>query len=347
MKTTGKILLIAGIVALVSAICFGLSVAALGVSGGDYGISIGGNDVFHSTGNWSSGVLFRDGDTNIKYDYEPDKSYTMDFPSPELTDIALNTASCRTTLTAADTDKVSVEYKTSDTPMSFSAEMKDGILTITEKTGFRLVLFGSYTSAELNVTVPETLYRSLTLNTASGGVTAEGLTLDKLTANIASGSYDLSLYAQDMELSVASGNIKLANITGDPAGKININAASGNITLDGFGADSTKVRVASGKVTLKGISGRVDGELMSGGLELAYSEWNDDLDIDLASGTCDVTLPAGSGVEIDFDRASGSAEIDLDNDSVKLSKNARADYGGDNRHKADIEVASGKIRIHN
>ncbi len=105
--------------------------------------------------------------------------------------------------------------------------------------------------------------------------------------------------------------------------------------------------MASGKVTVNGISGEVNADIMSGTLTLVYSEWNDDLDIDIASGKVDVTLPQGSGIDLDFDRASGSCNVDLDGHSEHFNKDAKATIGGSNIHNVKIDVASGGTYIHN
>ena len=81
---------------------------------------------------------------------------------------------------------------------------------------------------------------------------------------------------------------------------------------------------------------------------MVYSEWNDDLDIQLLSGTADVTLPAGSGANASLKRLSGSMSIDLDGNSQKLTSTISGlTVGGSNVHDINGDVASGSIRIHN
>ena len=84
MSRMGKWLLIFGILAIVSAIAFGFSVAAFGVTNGDYGISIMGIDLpvidglKIKIGGNSMGkaeILFRNNGTNYTYEFEKDKDF--------------------------------------------------------------------------------------------------------------------------------------------------------------------------------------------------------------------------------------------------------------------------------
>ena len=353
MSKAGKWLLIFGIIALVSAIIFGCTVAIFGVKDNNYGVVVDGHDIL--SGNWTlggtnmgrSGIIFRHDDSNVSYDFEKGKTYTADFDAEGLSDIKIGLASCKAAVSCTDTGRINIAYTSGNAPVEFKAELKDGVLDISEKIRLSIFALGSIKNAELNVELPRALYNSLDIDLASGGVTARELKLGDLKANLASGSLDLELFAERLDLNVASGNASVKNITDESADNIVINVASGTVELNGFGSDRTKAALASGKVTLSGISGSVKGEIMSGTLTLGYSEWNDDLSIELASGRADVTLPSGSGAEIDCEQLSGKTEVSLDSDSMTLGKNSHVTVGGANIHKIDVDGASGSVKIHN
>ena len=86
---------------------------------------------------------------------------------------------------------------------------------------------------------------------------------------------------------------------------------------------------------------------MSGKLSIAYSEWNRDLELQIASGSADVTLPEGSGLDLDLERLSGSMNVSLDGHEEKFTKNVETTIGGSNVNDVEVNIASGSVRIHN
>ena len=357
MSKMGKWLLIFGIAALVSIIAFALTVAALGVKDNNYSVSIGDVElpftdggVIHLGGVNNMGkseILFINNGTNYHFDFERNNDYNIDFDPTELSDIKISLLSCRADVKCTDTDRVKLSYRSGNRPLRFVAEMKDGVLDISENLTVSLFSFGSYQNSEMILELPESVYSLLDLNLASGTIAANGIKTDKLNANLASGNLDLTLYAESIKINTASGKAFVTNLTDEPAGNIDVDVASGTVEIRGFGADNTTASLASGKVYIDTLTGKVKGEVMSGTLTLVYSEWNDDLKLNLASGKVDVTLPEGSGANIDYEHMSGKTEIDLDGRSATLSKNASITAGGSNVHNVSIETASGTVKIHN
>lgn len=355
MRTTGKLLLIFGIIALVSAIAFGFTVAAFGVTNGDYSISLGGReigDLFYGgsamenilPGN--AGILFRHDMTNINEDFEKNKEYRFSFGSDTIKDIAVSLASCDARIICSDAGTAEVIYKTGDMKVNFAAVLEDGKLTVTEKNG-SWFNFGSFRSSDLTLTVPKQMYESVKLNLASGTIHSTDLTADSIDANAASGTMELGAFADDMTVQIASGKMVLDNCTDRRASSVKVEAASGKIEMNGFKADRTKVELASGKADLTGISGNVDCEAASGTINLSYAEWDGDLSVELLSGKVDVTLPAGSGIDVNYKRASGSMKTDLDGQSLSPDGNTSFKTGGDNVHSVDAHTLSGSINVHN
>ncbi|MBR1832608.1 MAG: DUF4097 family beta strand repeat protein [Ruminiclostridium sp.] len=355
MSRSGKWLLIFGIIAIVSAVAFGFTVAAFGVTDGNYNINIPGTGIKVIDGISIGGIpmgnaeiLFREGQTNVRYDFEQYKEYTGSFDAADFSDIKLSLASCKANVICTDTDKVDIVYKTGSRAVNFTAELNNGMLSLEEKMNSGWSLFGSAKSSELTLTIPETLYNSLDINLASGKVYSQKIKADDFRANVASGSVELGIAAEDIDINIASGSTLLTNCGEDKADKITIQVASGKVELNGYGAEKTTANIASGSVLLNGISGKVNGDLASGKLTMVYSEWNDDLDIHLLSGSADATLPSGSGANASLKRLSGSMSIDLDGNSQKLNSTISGlTVGGSNIHNINGDVASGSIRIHN
>jgi len=356
MSKMGKCLLIFGMIALAGAILFGITVAAFGVKDGNYGISIDGvpvnNSIFGGFGmgnliSANSGIRFRDNMTNYDYDYENNKAYTHEFGAEGLKNISVGLINCHADITCSDTDKVGLVYTTGSKKVDFSAVMSDGKLTIEEKSAAWTLGFGSTIHSTLTLTLPRAMYEEITFDLASGNITAKELTSLKLAANVASGSMELSEAADTIKLNIASGKIIMDNFNNNTSSSIDVNVASGSVEMSGYKCAKTKAELASGSVTLNGISGDVDGQLASGKLILNYAVWDGDLDVELTSGKVDVTLPEGSGADVDFERMSGSMSIDLDGKSVKLTGNSNTTVGGENVHKIKAETLSGSVSIHN
>ena len=348
MSKMGKLLLIFGITAFVSLMAFCISVAALGVSSENYSVSFFGNKIpFISIGG-EKGIEFRDGETVYRFDSETGMTYEHTFDASALYGISIETASAHTTLTCSDTDKAYVKYTAGGAALGFSAKMQNGRLTISEHTsGLFSSGIGNIKSAELEISLPEKMYNDVNIAVASGSMKASRLTSDNMSVELASGSLDLNVYAKNISFSAASGHGIFTNCTDMAAERIAVHTASGSQEVYGFRAAETEIGTASGKVTVSGISGAVDADVTSGSLYLVYDEWNDDLDIDLTSGKIDVQLPEGSGIDLDFERSSGGMSIDLDGTHVSLNKDSSGSYGGSNVHKAEIDVTSGSVAIHN
>gem|GEM_PF-1617907 len=361
MSKLGKALLIFGLIAFTGAVLFGISVAAFGVKNADYGISIGNTNIpFFNIGGFNmsafipgdagihfvDGTDFNGGATRINEDFETNREYTYTFDASQLTSVEIGLASCKAGIVCSESSKAEIRYTTGTMKVNFSAVMSNDTLTITEKPGSWFNL-GGFKSSELTLSLPKKQYESLKLDLASGSINGSDLTADSLKAEVASGSVELGVFADNIDCDIASGKMILTNCTDKTANGIDIDAASGSVTMNGFKADSTNIDLASGSVTLGGISGTVDADLASGKVTLVYAEWNDDLNINLMSGKADVTLPEGSGADVNFEKASGSINISLDGENVSLSKNGSATVGGSNVQNVKAHTMSGSISIHN
>ncbi len=355
MKHAGKLLLIFGAVALVGAILFGITVAAFGVADGNYDIRIGDNNILNLGGiNMGSvfsgdiGIHWNDGMTRISEDFEKNKEYKNKMNASDLTDINISLASCKAGIACAVIDEIWITYKTGDMKVDFTAELRDGVLTITEKTG-SWFNFGKFQSSELTLTLPEKIYNNIKFELASGKISSDILKAQKMKGEVASGTMDLNAFAENMEFEVASGKLILTNCGGSDSNvdELKISAASGGVELNGYKTDTVDIDLASGSVTAKDISGSVSCDLASGHVDLAFSEWTGDLDLHLASGKIDITLPAGSGANVTFKRASGSMKLDLDGQSASMNGNSNMTVGGSNVHNINAETLSGSITVHN
>lgn len=331
-----------GILFAVLLVCFAASVAATGVNENGFGVSVYGLNP----------IIGRLDGINTKL-YNKDEEWVSNLAqSDTVTKIDLGIANAKTVIQTADVDWIEIYYKAGRTGIRFGAEIKNGTLYVREHAFFFMNFdFGNDSASVLEITLPEREYEKIELSAASGSIETQELIAKRFSAEIASGGANLSFFAEEIELSAASGTIIAENCTQNgenrKAKSISVDCASGNHTVRGFLTDKFDIDLASGNVTLEGISGKGDVDLASGNVCLDYAVWDNDLDIDAASGTVEARLPAESGAYVELDAASGGVTAELDGEKASFSRDSSGRVGGDNVHRVDIDLMSGKVRLLN
>lgn len=332
---------VCGILFAVLLVCFAVSVAATGVSKEEgFRVSVYG---FGGLG----GFPFEDIPTEV---YQADEEYVANLAeSDTVKKIDLGVSSAHVTITTAkEADMIGVRYKAGRSGIRFGCSIRNGTLIVRES-GFFMTFFdlGSDPS-ELELVLPEREYEKVSLSAASGRISAQELVSEKFTAEFASGAGDFLVFADDIRLSVASGSVTLKNCRPErKADSIRLDGASGNHTVEGFLSDEFDIDLASGVVTMTGISGKGNVDLASGKVRLDYAVWDDDLEIDAASGTVEVRLPAGSGAFVELDAMSGGVTAELDGETASFRGDSSGKAGGGNLHRVDVDLASGSVKLTN
>jgi len=154
-----------------------------------------------------------------------------------------------------------------------------------------------------------TVAGKLSADTASGGVRIENCSCAALSVGTASGSVSLDRTSANgaMEIDTASGVTAFDTIC---AQKFDLDTASGGVRGSGLTAEEIDVDSVSGDVELGGLCGgcRVDVDTASGSVKLAFDAAPGKIGVDTTSGDVTLTLPEGTGVDLDFDTASGDLE---------------------------------------
>ncbi len=323
------------------AVAFGISVAATGVRAG--GMTLSFNPVIR-LGGFGGGIEFNDNGVKTEYKTEAG-SFSYDFKDT-VYDIDVAAVTAETVIKYGDTTKVEIDYEVKNpTGLSFSAEVKDGRLTVEEKVFSFFTFNMSKAENTLEITLPRKTYNDVEVVNVSGKNVISGLECMNFRGTLTSGTGDYNLYAQNIELNTISGNLTLTNRTNMRAHSIVLNNTSGTHKISGFLADNIEVNTVSGDITAEKISGRTIVNSTSGTVNLDYKEWANDLEINLVSGDCNVKLPKGSGVALDFDKMSGDVEIDLGGTKTKVTSSSEGIYGGSIVHNVDASIMSGDIRI--
>jgi hypothetical protein len=181
-----------------------------------------------------------------------------------------------------------------------------------------------------------------------------------------------TLVSADLKVQGLKGDVKLRTVSGDISGEVggdlSANTATGSIRLTARGAKSTEVRTINGDVELKGGSGEVEIQTVSGNAK-----------VDLAtltrgrfhsiSGNLTVHLSLAQDAELDGESVSGnlrfdfpavpSADFDIQSFSGTIDncfgpKTEKAHYGpgerlefknGQGQARVRIETKSGDVRL--
>ncbi|MDE7195307.1 MAG: DUF4097 domain-containing protein [Oscillospiraceae bacterium] len=232
-----------------------------------------------------------------------------------------------------------------DTP-EFAATISGKTLSLKEK--LSLSIFGSKPTEGYSITVylPERCFEKLAVNTASGGAEIEGVTARDFDLNTASGEININAYFENITIQSASGNITLTNPTDKPAKSLHTCTVSGNAKVVDYKAEKFSLHSVSGRTAYSGASGAGKVAVTSGTVDVSYSEWNADLDVSAISGSVNLTLPKDSGLDISFGGISGTVKTDIGNERgsfVNLGKGTSGEFGGENKHKLNINLTSGVV----
>ncbi|MGA8112076.1 MAG: DUF4097 family beta strand repeat-containing protein [Actinocatenispora sp.] len=225
-----------------------------------------------------------------------------------------------------DDDERSVQAA-AETTVSFSG---NALLVKTPDTNGVGWLFGRRT-ARLRVTVRIPLDSTVDTKTASADLTCTGR-LATLAIGNASGNVHADQVSGDVAVNTASGDVQLGQI----GGSLKITSASGDLTVDFVGGDVVG-NSASGDTTLGRTQGSVKLHSASGDVRIGSARGGK-IKASTASGDVAVGVPAGTGVWLDLNTASGTTSSDLT-------------VGGEtplSGHDLELRVstASGDIEVH-
>lgn len=234
-----------------------------------------------------------------------------------------------------------------DTP-EFCAVINGKTLTLKEKFSFNI--FGSKPTEDYTITVflPAVTYAKLKVNTASGGADISGVSAQTFELHTASGCVNIDGDFENISVQSASGDVRVSNSTGKNAKSLNVCTVSGSANISGFSAEKFTLHSVSGSIEYSGAAGSGAVSVTSGDVKVSYSNWNDDLRVSVISGNVNITLPEGSGIALTYNGVSGMFKTDLGGEKGKLmniGRGSSAEFGGENKHKADISTTSGTVCI--
>ena len=188
----------------------------------------------------------------------------------------------RVSIVSGDTARVS--FSEHDPRIAVSAAVSGGVLAVTAREpwqnhiGFNIGRFGGAGAINVQVTVPQTVFDSITVSSASADTVIDGgtsnvITVKQLDINTVSGDITVNADAQGGNLGTVSGNVSCGGLLS----AVSVNTVSGNINLtqaagDSYGALS--LSTVSGDVNLRcdfaGYGADVSFTTVSGALSGAF-----------------------------------------------------------------------------
>ncbi|MDD8025807.1 MAG: DUF4097 family beta strand repeat-containing protein [Acidobacteriota bacterium] len=196
-------------------------------------------------------------------------------------------------------------------------ENLDKVQIVVQKTGEILRIETKYPEhAERGSSSVSVSYRiwipaeaSLSIKNVSGSVLVEGIG-GAFEGRTVSGGATLTKLGGGADCSVVSGTVKASDIVGN----CNLRSVSGNITVERV-KGSIEAETTSGAVRMSGIEGAksVRAKVLSGNVVFdGKLEKDGKYSLEAMSGRLEMTIPAGSGFELDAESFSGGIDTDFE-----------------------------------
>lgn len=267
----------------------------------------------------------------------------------EIDEIEVDALSAKIKVESTDGEAIVAEYDNTTDKPELCAVLSGKRLTLKEQ--FKLSYIGSkFGESAITVKLPKKLYKLLRIKTASGGadITDSAVTAESFVLNTASGEIKIGAFFENIKVKTASGSVTVENPTDKAAKRVEIAAASGNVTVKGYKAERFSISSVSGKTEYIGASGDGDINVTSGNINVEYADWSGDLKIGAISGKVNVTFPKDSGVNVKFDGVSGLVKTDLGGEAgrfMNLGKGTNGEFGGSNKHNVTVNLVSGVVTL--
>ncbi len=214
---------------------------------------------------------------------------------------------------------------------AITADISDDTLTIKCNRIFNNFddLWGFFTedkSLEIEVYVPDCLYKSIHASANAGSTEINGIA------------------AEDVYLDLTAGNMVYAGKDGHSSNILTVDMSAGNCELYNAATEEFAIDMSAGNMDVYGLSGWGSFELSAGNANVNFAEYNGNLDLDMSAGNLTVNLPADASADIDCDKSAGSLIVyhgdvraDVDDDaSITI---------GDGKYHITAELSAGSINI--
>lgn len=141
-----------------------------------------------------------------------------------------------------------------------------------------------------------------------------------------------------LDVQIAAADLNVDSMT---IGKVDFDGASGSFNFVDCAVEAIDMDTASGDVKFCGTLNSLECDAASADCEIVLSNCPERIDMDMASGDLDLTLPEGCGFDARMDALSGRMDTDFE-----ISKTSNGFVCGDGSCRIDISAMSGDLYIH-
>lgn len=142
----------------------------------------------------------------------------------------------------------------------------------------------------------------------------------------------------NLEIDTASADVNVENLT---IGKVDFDGASGDFDFQNCVVGNIEIDTASGDLNFYGSLDTLDCDSASADCEIILTNYPTRIEMDLASGDLDLTLPENCGFTADLEALSGRLDTDFE-----VSHTDKGLVSGDGSCRIDMSAMSGNVYIH-
>jgi hypothetical protein len=226
-----------------------------------------------------------------------------------------------------------------------------GSLVAVETTYERSGRNGPSVSVDYEVTVPRET--AVSVESVSGGVTIEGID-GETRLEVVSGAVELTSVSRLVEAEAVSGAVRLTDVASDE--ELSVQTVAGSLSIDGGRAPRLEVSSVQGAISLSRVAARrVEVDTVAGAVSFEGALAADGrYEFKSHAGHIGLTVPAGTGFELEAESFSGNFDSDLPimvvggtQQATTFERGVRALEGAVGNGGAHLEITtfSGNITI--
>ena len=143
---------------------------------------------------------------------------------------------------------------------------------------------------------------------------------------------------ESLEVETAAADLTVENLA---IGKVDFDGASGVFRFTGCTVDGMDIDTASGDIYFDGSLNSLECDAASADCEIILTNHPVSIDMDMASGDLDLTLPGSCGFTATLEALSGHLDTDF-----QITRTGKGFTAGDGACRIDISAMSGDMFIH-
>ncbi|MEI5909019.1 DUF4097 family beta strand repeat-containing protein [Bacillus spongiae] len=231
--------------------------------------------------------------------------------------------------------------------VSLKASRVNDTLMIEVKRKHSTFQFGvTIQSLSLEVQVPQRMYESLFIYTASGDISVHGIEAKDVECKASSGDIKLKSVNQPdyIKLSSSSGDILLADAK---AKKLKLKSSSGSIVTRKANWASSTITSSSGEIDVDSFTGQLRADSSSGDIQIYSESLSGDLDVESSSGSVNIEfLEEPQSVFLDYKASSGEGDVQLIGMDFEEKKESKiVGTKGEGQYSIKVRTSSGDFSL--